>query len=86
MLPWGRWVMEVAFPCSLLQDWFTHTCANRVGAIVLPRQGEGPALLSVTGGGQGQLSCSYDQRAISTIPQVLMGVATLLSPMPPQDR
>lgn len=37
--------------CSQLQGWFTHTSANRVGSIVVPRQSIEPVLLSVAADG-----------------------------------
>lgn len=44
MLAQDRCVRETALPCSQLWNWFTHTYANRVNSIVLPRWGAGYAL------------------------------------------
>ena len=45
------------------QDQLTHASTARASSPVLPGQGTGPTLLSVSGSkGQGQISCSYDPR------------------------
>lgn len=31
----------IVLPCSQFWGWFTHTCANRVGSVVLPEEVQG---------------------------------------------
>lgn len=50
MSPHDRRVMGTAFPSSQLRAWFPHTSARKIGSLVLPSQGEGPAFLSVAPG------------------------------------
>lgn len=55
---------ETAVPCSQLHDWLSHTYANRVGSVVLPRQGVEHALSRVAAAGiQGFFSYSYYHRS-----------------------
>lgn len=49
-LPQDRWLMGTSVPSSQFLGWLIHTCANRVGSIVLPRCGAEPALPSVATG------------------------------------
>lgn len=69
-LPWSYhhitnkwWGLGAALPLGQLTP-----AAIRVSSIVLPRWATGPSLLSVAGGeGQGQFSCSHDNRIRSSI-------------------
>lgn len=62
----GRQVEGPVVPHSHPQGWLAHTPATRASSGVLPRQDEGPTLLSATEGErQDQVSFSYDSRAKS---------------------
>ena len=75
--------MGTTLPCLRLPDWLTDICFNRIDSIVVPWQGEVPALVSVVAGGDREwTSHTYDHRVTLPSASSIDGQGQAFIPLP----